>query len=129
LNEKDSQSSSPAAILDQESGIPDGAITMLIMGRPEDGKLLVAQLNALATVTALRLAELAANRFASFSDSPLRAVTASCDVDRSPAVHDLSLRPLVPAQQRVSDRSLSTAVGPETAETGASPNRQRVLRH
>jgi biotin carboxyl carrier protein len=122
LNEKDSQSSSPAAILDQESGIPDGAITMLIMGRPEDGKLLVAQLNALATVTALRLAELAANRFASFSDSPLRAMTASCDVDRPPAGHDLSLRPLVPAQQRVSDGPLSTVVGPETAETGASPN-------
>ena len=111
-----------AAILDQESGIPDGAITMLIMGRPEDGELLVSQLNTLATVAALRLAELAANRFASFSDSPLRAMTASCDVDRPPAGHDLSLRPLVPAQQRVSDGPLSTAVGPETAETGALPN-------
>lgn len=111
-----------AAILDQESGIPDGAITMLIMGRPEDGELLVSQLNTLATVAALRLAELAANRFASFSDSALRAMTASCDVDRSPVVHDLSLRPLLPAKQRASDGPLRTAVGPETAETGASPN-------
>lgn len=111
-----------AAILDQESGIPDGAITMLIMGRPEDGELLVSQLNTLATVAALRLAELAANRFASFSDSPLRAMTASCDVDRSPAVTDLSLRPVVPSQQRTSDGPLSTPVGIETAGTGASPN-------
>lgn len=111
-----------AAILDQESGIPDGAITMLIMGRPEDGELLVSQLNTLATVAALRLAELAANRFASFADSPLRAMTASSDVERSPAVHDLSQRPLVPAQQRASDRPLSIPVGIDTAGTGASPN-------
>ena len=111
-----------AAILDQESKIPDGAITILIMGRPEDGELLVPQLNALATVAALRLAELAANRFASFSDSPLRAMTASCDVDRSPVVHDLSLRPLVPAQRGASDRPLSTSVGRETAEPEAAPN-------
>ena len=111
-----------AAILDQESRIPDGAITILIMGRPEEGEMLVSQLNALATVAALRLAELAANRFASFSDSPLRAMTASCDVERSPAVHDLSLRPLVPAQQGASDGPSSSPVRLETSGPEAAPN-------
>ena len=74
-----------AAIVDPESRIPDGAISMLIMGRPEDGNLLVSQLDALATVAAMRLAELAANRFASFSDFPLRSKTAAVEVEQSPA--------------------------------------------
>lgn len=71
-----------AAILDQESQIPDGAISMLIMGRPGEGDLLVAQLDALARVTAQRLSELATNRFASFSDFPLRAKAADVEVER-----------------------------------------------
>ena len=74
-----------AAILDQESRIPDGAISMLIMGRPEDGNLLVSQLDALATVAAQRLAELAANRFAAYSDFPLRSKPAAVEVERLPA--------------------------------------------
>ena len=82
-----------AAILDQESRIPDGAVSMLIMGRPEDGNLLVSQLDALATVTAQRLAELAANRFASFSDFPLRSKTAAVEVEGLPAVPAVSANP------------------------------------
>jgi biotin carboxyl carrier protein len=49
-------------------------------------------------------------------------MTASSDVDRSPAVTDLSLRPVVPSLQRAIDGHLSTPVGIETAGTGASPN-------
>ena len=86
-----------AGILDQESRIPDGAISMLIMGRPEDGNLLVSQLDALAMVTALRLAELAANRFASFSDFPLRSKTASVEVESLPGANAASTNPSVPS--------------------------------
>ncbi len=81
-----------AAILDQESRIPEGAISILIMGRPEDGSLLASQLDALATVAAMRLAELAANRFGSFSEFPLRSKTAIVSVDQSPAVSAVSTR-------------------------------------
>ena len=86
-----------AAILDQESRLPDGAISMLIMGRPEDGNLLVSQLDALVAVTAQRLAELTANRFASFSDFPLRS-NATIQVERSPAAHAVSANSQVPSQ-------------------------------
>lgn len=112
--EKQSIFIASAAILDQESGIPDGAITMLIMGRPEDGELLVSQLSTLATVAASRLAELAANRFASFADSPLRASTQPWVVERSAAIPDLSPSPPVLSQQADGDLLAAAQGGSQT---------------
>ena len=109
-----------AAILDQESRIPDGAISMLIMGRPEDGSLLVSQLDALATVTAQRLAELAANRFASFSDFPLRSSTAAVEIEQLPAAHAPSTNPPAPLHQSHSLRSNSADAAPETPQRSTS---------
>jgi biotin carboxyl carrier protein len=103
-----------AAILDQESRIPDGAISMLIMGRPEDGSLLVSQLDALATVTAQRLAELAANRFASFSDFPLRSSTAAVEVGQLPTAHAPSTNAPTPLHQSHGLRSNSANAAPES---------------
>ena len=125
--EKQSIFVASAAILDQESGIPDGAITILIMGRPEDGELLVSQLNSLAMVAALRLAELATNRFASFSDSPLRIMASSRDVDRSPTILDLSSSPLVNTQQVGSDGLSGTQVDLRNAASpAAEPNLAKI---
>ncbi len=103
--ERDGQSIfvASAAIVDQESRIPDGAITILIMGRPEEGDLLVSQLETLAAVAALRLGELAANRYAAFSDSPLQVRAVSRVVDQSPTIHGPSPSLLVLTQQSGSD--------------------------
>lgn len=109
-----------AAILDQESRIPDGAISMLIMGRPEDGSLLVSQLDALATVTAQRLAELAANRFASFSDFPLRSSTAAVEVGQLPTAHAPSTNAPTPLHQSHGLRSNSANAAPETPQRPTS---------
>jgi biotin carboxyl carrier protein len=106
-----------AAILDQESEIPDGAISMLIMGRPEDCSLLVSQLDALASVTAQRLTELAANRFASFSDFPLRSTAAAAETESLPAAVVPSVNPPASLQQ-------SHRPGPNSAN--AVPDRLQV---
>ena len=130
--EKQSIFIASAAILDQESGIPDGAITMLIMGRPEDGELLVSQLSTLATVAASRLAELAANRFAAFADSPLRASTQPRVVERSVAIPDLSPSPPVLTQQAGGDRlpaaqgGFHIAPGREATSRDAEPELAQI---
>jgi biotin carboxyl carrier protein len=109
-----------AAILDQESLIPDGSISMLIMGRPEDGSLLVSQLDALATVTAQRLAELAANRFASFSDFPLRSSTAAVEIEQLPAAHSPSTNHPTPLHQSHGLRSNSANAASESSQRPTS---------
>jgi biotin carboxyl carrier protein len=121
--EKQSIFIASAAILDQESGIPDGAITMLIMGRPEDGELLVSQLSTLATVAASRLAELAANRFAAFADAPLRASTTPRVVERSAAIPEMSPIPPVLTQQAGSDRLSAAHGGSELVPGREATNR------
>ncbi|MFO1002761.1 MAG: HlyD family efflux transporter periplasmic adaptor subunit [Planctomycetaceae bacterium] len=120
-----------AAILDQESRIPDGAISMLIMGRPEDGKQLVAQLETLATVTAQRLAELAANRFVSYSDFPLRSRTAGVEVEQLPVAQVSSHPPHGNESARVKSASETqpsphTIAPPNTISAGSlAPNTGR----
>ena len=112
-----------AAILDQESRIPDGAISMLIMGRPEDGNLLVSQLDALATVAAQRLAELAANRFAAYSDFPLRSKPAAVEIERLPAAN-ASSQPLHSLQSNTSKAASETS---ELPTANAPPSAIPVL--
>jgi hypothetical protein len=103
-----------AAILDPASGIPDGAITMLIMGRPDDIQVLVSQLQTLATVAAMRLGELAANRFAAFSISSSQSTA----VARKPA------EPLDPPNAQFSpigrsqDSSSAVAAQAESGQVG-----------